>query len=476
MGMDEFLNDNDSEKQDIMNLLQQLDNLINGRPNSFITEESFEQIIEYYNAKEFYKKALYVANIACEQYPYSSALLIQKADLLLESKKYHEAILLLDKAVVMDKLNINIYILKTEALLALDLHDEAVQTLNDSLALFEGDEKIDLLFDLADVYDDYEDFDKVFECLKMILEMDSNNQEALYKICFWTDFTGRNAESIELHNKIIDESPYNELAWFNLATAYQGLKLYEKAIDAYKYALVIEENFDYAYRNMADALIRLKRYKEAIEALEKVIELSKPEDIIYEAIGFCYEKLKNNAQARFYYRRATHLNPENSNLFYKVALTYYKENNWNACMKQLLNAQKAKKVKPEVYLLMGECYLELNQIQEALYSFFKVVKMKPKSLTAWEALIIALYKVKDYEEASSQIELGKIHFPNKPVFLYYQAAILMGKRKTKEAIVILENALQVAPRLFKKFLELQPNALQLASVANLIAKYKKKPK
>ena len=29
---------------------------------------------------------------------------------------------------------------------------------------------IDLLFDLADVYDDYEEFDKVFECLKVILE------------------------------------------------------------------------------------------------------------------------------------------------------------------------------------------------------------------------------------------------------------------------------------------------------------------
>ena len=62
----------------------------------------------------------------------------------------------------------------------------------------------------------------------MILEEDPNNEEALYKICFWTDFTGRNEESIRLHQQIIDEYPYNELAWFNLAAAYQGIKLYEK--------------------------------------------------------------------------------------------------------------------------------------------------------------------------------------------------------------------------------------------------------
>jgi len=88
------------------------------------------------------------------------------------------------------------------------------------------------LFELSDVYDDYENFEKVFDCLKMILEQEPNNEEALYKICFWTDFTGRNEEGIRLHQKIIDEFPFNELAWFNLAAAYQGLKFNGKPFDA----------------------------------------------------------------------------------------------------------------------------------------------------------------------------------------------------------------------------------------------------
>ena len=86
-----------------------------------------------------------------------------------------------------------------------------------------GDEKIELLFELADVYDDYENFEKVFDCLKMILKQEPTNEEALYKICFWTDFTGRNEEGIKLHQKIIDDYPFSELAWFNLAAAYQGI-------------------------------------------------------------------------------------------------------------------------------------------------------------------------------------------------------------------------------------------------------------
>ena len=67
--------------------------------------------------------------------------------------------------------------------------------------------------------------------------------------------------------------------------------------------VAIDEKFDYAYRNMGDAYIRLRKYKEAIEALERVLELSRPEDVIYEAIGHCYDRLKNYAQARFYYEK-----------------------------------------------------------------------------------------------------------------------------------------------------------------------------
>ena len=45
-----------------------------------------------------------------------------------------------------------------------------------------------MLFELADVYDDYEEFDKVFDCLRLILEIEPTNEEALYKICFGPGF------------------------------------------------------------------------------------------------------------------------------------------------------------------------------------------------------------------------------------------------------------------------------------------------
>src|ERR1700733_6297246 len=292
------------DKEELKELLKQYTNLRSGKSHSFLEEEAFEKIIDHFDDEDDLAQALEAAETGLEYFPYSSQLLIKKADLLIATRRYTDALAVLDQASLYDSTDINLYILKTDAYLALDQQLNAVEILEEALLLFDGEEKIDLLFELADVYDDYEEFDKVFDCLKLILEQDPANEEALYKICFWTDFTGRNEESIRLHERIIDEKPYSELAWFNLAAAFQGLKLYEKAVDAYKYALAIDEKFDYAYRNMGDAFIRLRKFKDAIESLEKVLELSRPEDVIYEAIGHCYDKLNNYAQARFYYRKA----------------------------------------------------------------------------------------------------------------------------------------------------------------------------
>ncbi|WP_346237086.1 tetratricopeptide repeat protein [Niabella insulamsoli] len=474
--MKEFSQHDEERDQELNELLQRYENLRRGRAGSYIEEEAFEKIIEYYESQEQFLKAYQVVEIATEQFPYSGALLIKKADLLLNKRKYEEALELLEQASIFDNSNIDIYILKTEAFLALDRQEEAVLLLKEALNLFTGEERIELLFELADVYDDYEDFEKVFDCLKEILLQEPENEEALYKICFWTDYTGRNAESIELHKKLIDESPYNELAWFNLGAAFQGLKLYEKAIDAYLYAIAIDEKMDYAYRNIGDAYIRLRKYKDAIENLEKVLELSKPEDVIYEAIGYCYEKMKNYAQARFYYRKASHLNPDISYLVYKMAYTYYKEGKYDLSVKQLDAAMKLKKNKPEYHILMGECKLQLGFIKEAIQHFSTVVRLKPKSAVGWEALIKCLYDAGYYDEASRQVKHATIMTKDKPVFIYYKALLAFALGSKKQGLVFLEEALVQAPAHLKKILQINPALLQHQQVADLILKYKKRKK
>jgi tetratricopeptide (TPR) repeat protein len=461
------------QDKEMRELLEQYQNLRSGRSHSFLDEDAFEKIIDYYDEQEEISLALEAVALGTERYPYCSALQIKKADLLIASRRYTEALVILEMAEVLDSNDINLYILKTDVYLALDQQDKAVKLLENALLHFKGEERIDLLFELADVYDDYEEFDKIFDCLSLILDQEPINEEALYKICFWTDFTGRNEESIRLHKKIIDNYPYCELAWFNLGAAYQGIKLYEKSIDAYKYALVIDEKFDYAYRNMGDAYIRLRKYKEAIEVLEKVLELSRPEEVIYEALGHCYDRLKNYAQARFYYRKATHMNQSDTKLYYKIARTYINEQQWGQAVKQLELALQVNRSNPDYNLAMGECKMHLGEIKEAIHCFSSVVRSRPKNSAGWEALVCCLYITEFYEEAKEQVEAALKHTESRPLFLYYYSAVYFALGKSKEGLLQLERAIYKSPKLLKKFVGLNPSILQNQQVVDLLAKFKR---
>lgn len=461
------------DREELKELLQQYDNLKSGLSHSFIEEDAFEKIIDYFDEKDELPQALEAAEYAINQFPYSSTLLLKKADLLIASKKYKEALYNLKQSEQLDNSDINLYILKTDAYLALDQQEKAAATLETALDYFSGDEKIELLFELADVYDDYENFDKVFDCLKMILEMDPNNEEALYKICFWTDFTGRNEEGIRLHQQIIDEHPFNELAWFNLAAAYQGIRLYEKAIDAYQYAIAINEKFDYALRNMGDAYLRLRKYKEAIEVLQKVLELARPEDVIYEAIGHCYDKLKNYAQARFHYRKATHLNQDDSQLHYKIACTYMNEGAWDSAIRNLEAAIRIHRLQPEYNLAMGQCFMHQGKLQEAVECFTNVVAARPKNMNGWMELLKCLYEANCFEEGLEYAENAYQQTSGKPIFIFYKCAFLLALGKSKEALNQLEWGMSKNPRLIKKLMELNPSILQNQQVVDVLARFKR---
>lgn len=462
------------DREELRELLQQYANLKAGRHHSFIEEDGFERIIDYFDEREQYQAALEAAIAGIDQFPYSANLLIRKADLLITLRHYQEALDVLEQAELFDSSDTDIYILKTDAYLALDRQEEAARLLEDAIRNVEGEEKIDLLFELADVYDDYENFERLFDCLKEILEQDPNNEEALYKICFWTDFTGRNEESIRIHQRIIDEYPFNELAWFNLGAAYQGLKLYEKSIDAYQYAVAIDEKFDYAYRNMGDAFIRLRKYKDAIEMLEKVVELNRPEPVIYEAIGHCYDKIGQFAQARFYYKKASHLNPDDSQMYYKIACTYMNEGSWNPAVKSLETALRIHIMQPEYNLALGRCYMEMGKIDEAITYLGNVIRIRPRHLTGWTEFLRCLYAADMMEEGLEYAFMAFEHTDGKPLFLYFIALFMLENAQSKEAMMYLDKAMEVNPKLIKTIIEINPSLLQNQQVVEVIARHKKK--
>jgi len=182
------------------------------------------------------------------------------------------------------------------------------------------------------------------------------------------------------------------------------------------------------------------------------------------------------AQARFNYRKASHMNPDDSKLYYKIALTYINEEQWNRALNSLEQAMRIHRHIPEYNLATGECYMHLEKYREAIQYFSVAVRIRPKNISGWDSLIRCLYKAGYHEEAAHQCIAAKKATDNKPIFSFLYSAVLFVSGKSKEALLQLEDGLAKAPKFLKKFIELNPSILQNPNVVDILAAYKKKKK
>ncbi len=464
----------DEEWGSLDELLRRYELVKNGESTGMLNEDEFERVVEYFFQNSNEEQALLACDIARTYYPFSSSILLLRAEILTQSQKYGQALKILDELEQYDQKNLDAVLLRSDIFLSQFKYDQAAALLEQRVNEFSGKDKIEILLELSDVYDESEEFDAVFDTLKRVVKIDRRNEEALQKLCFWADFTERNEESVVLHTELTEEDPYNALAWFNLGAAYQGLKLYEKAVDAYEFCVAIDEHFEFAYRNMADAYMRMRWYEKAIEVLEKHLEIAKAEDVIFEAMGYCWEKKKNYARARHFYRQASQLSPQDDAIFFKIGETYAREKQWEKAVKSYSVALHLNKDNASYCMAIGNCLMEMDVKNEALICYLNAVRLKPGNKTTWVALIKGLYLAGYYDEALVQIEVARENCGDKADFRYFQAAALLEMGKSKEAMLQLEKALKDTPGRIKIFTELNPEYLRRSTVTELISKYKKK--
>ena len=184
--------------------------------------------------------------------------------------------------------------------------------------------------------------------------------------------------------------------------------------------------------------------------------------------------MNNFIQARFNYKKACHLNQDNSKMHYKIACTYMNEGNWNNAIKSLQQALKFHLLHPEYNLALGRCYLYLENYDEAITYLGNVVRIRPKNSNGWIELLNCLFQGELFEEGLDYTGLALEQTDSKAIFLYYKAAFLMSLGQNKEGLIYLEHGLSANPKMVKQLIELKPSLLQNQQVVDLISRYKTK--
>ena len=435
--MSNFDFDNDNNIN-VAELIAQFEQSVKNDHTPFFDQDDFEAIVEYYEEKGQFEQAMLAVEKSLQQYPYSSILLIKKAQVYFELKQLNLALEILEKAEIYDSSEIGIYLLRAEIFTFQSRYKDAIDILEKLLETSERDDLADIYLQMCDVYEDWEKYFEVYACLKI----EPNNEEALNRFNYCIEITDKYEESIPFHKKLIDINPYNEFAWYNLACSYRGVDEYENAIEAFEYVLAINDDADFVYQDIAELHFKKGEFVKALEVIKDMCNTFEADDEIYFLQGKCHEALGDMKMARYCYRKAVHDNPSLSDAYFRIGESYKHEGLWEQAYKSFQKANELEKEQYEFCLAMAEAAMEISETEVAIDACETAIDIFVKRYEAYFILAKLMALNSDTETAREILIKGAEVCKTTIELNYAICAIAFMENKPKEGEVLLRMLLE----------------------------------
>jgi len=216
---------------------------------------------------------------------------------------------------------------------------------------------------------------------------------------------------------------------------------YEKAIEAYNTAIILNPTFSEAYFNRGLCQYNLKNFDKAIADYAKSAELDPKNPVIYNNRGDAYYRKQQFNEAIEDYERALALNPKYLKAFYNRGLAYACLQDYEKAVEDFTEVIKLNTSFSEAYHIRGLAYDYLNQLDKAIADYDKAIELNPQFTEAINHRDIAKGKMSgggagtqtmggsDPNQQNQGINAAKLL--SKPTMKFDQVA---GMHKMKEEI------------------------------------------
>jgi len=461
----------DHDEEDYNLSLSKFESMLKTNKVFFFDSEEFEEIILHYldmGKANLAKKAL---KLGLEQHPKSTGLKLVQVEMLVYDDKLEIAEKMLNELYAIEPTNEEIFIQKANIYSKRDNHVKAVELLQEALKYTE---------DLADVYNligmEYlfmDNLEKAKENFKSCLEVDIEDQSALYNVVYCYEFLDQNAEAIEYIKTYIDRNPYSEIAWHQQGRLYYGLKDYVNAVRAFEYATYIDEEFMGAFMENGKALERLKRYEDAIENYQRTIDLDDPTSYALLRIGKCHEKLGNKAEALKYFNKTVHEDPLLDKGWIAITDFYVRQKNFQKALFYVNKALAIDDQNRAYWKRFATINKAMNFYEEAELGFRKAVEFGDVHLDTWLFWIDILQFLGEFDSAVMTSLQATELFPEEYQIEYRLAGFYFMLNDTEKGTFHLSNALRLNFNNHTLLEELFPTVWTIKKVQSLIKKHNK---
>lgn len=407
---------------------------------SFLEEQDFLKLINYYEKEFLFEKAIEVTDHALHQYSYSADFHIKKAQLFLATRNSEKAMSILDQAEVFAPAELDIHLLRGKILCSLGKYSKALRLLDKIKEHANQEELSDIYLCQAQVFECLKEYNQMFESLKQALYHNPENEEALERVWVCTELTKKYQDSIVFHKHIIDRNPYSFLAWYNLGHAYSCEGEYEKGIEAYEYSFIINEEFELGYRECADLCFQICAYDKALHFYLEALDLFGPDSDLLANIGECHMQKKQYDRAKDYFNKASKLDPYNDEVHFYLGQCHAKEDRWLSAINAFFKAIEIEDRREEYFGNLAMAFSKVGEYAKAHYYYLKATEIGPEQSDIWKDHASFLLQLGETEKALEVLEEAEYHSVGAEL-LYCRAACLLALGNREDGMEMLRLAL-----------------------------------
>jgi predicted O-linked N-acetylglucosamine transferase (SPINDLY family) len=254
----------------------------------------------------------------------------------------------------------------------------------------------------------------------------------------------------------------NAEAYLNLGILYYETESYQEAISTLVKALGIDASNPLISYNLGLVLEKLKNDQQAISAYREAIKIAPNLIDAYNNLGNLLTKQEKMAEAESVYRKAIAANPEHFGSYLNLGNFLLERNQVNNAIEvyqtalalnpthpDILNnleiALQAKKYPTQFLLNLGEKLYQKNRYEEAIESYKMLLETELAKVEVYLNLRDCYINLNQIEEAISILQEGIHYHPKAGILRFYLIEILRQSGRTKEAITSATDAARQLP-------------------------------
>ncbi len=404
-------------KDDISRLLERYLSMQKEGKEPYFDADEIEDLLDSFEESDDFTLYEEILQLGMKQHPNHPGLQIKRCKLLVYNEEYKKALKLIDSITDIDEPELDL--LRLECYYSLNKCAEA-KAYVEKLIRSDCDYLEDVFEYIAPVLGELGMHETALDFIRTGQQYFPDNIVLKEELCFNLESAGHIQEAIEVCNELIDNNPYSFEDWTTLGRLYSIQEEYDKAIEAFDFALTCDEtdcetkilkayclfmnenyhkaievyseltnNEQYKYRVMplmAECYLRLDEYETAYGLLHESLENNKQyeEPASYINYLLCCAKTGRLEEEEKILEKALRLFPDHINLLYLKALYYTEKGREDEAIRTL--AYILEHVKPEdtyinnftdTHFQLANLFLKKGDIERALKHYLQVIELIP---------------------------------------------------------------------------------------------------